>query len=96
MLFHVRLTIKIPHDIAPEKIAQLRAKESELAKELQLQKKWLDLWRVVGKWSSISIFDVESPAELHDILNSLPLFPFMETEVTALCQHPGSIEHQKV
>jgi muconolactone D-isomerase len=28
---------------------------------------------------------------LHEILNSLPLYPFMEVDVTALCRHPGAI-----
>jgi muconolactone D-isomerase len=29
--------------------------------------------------------------ELHDILSTLPLFPFMEIAVSALCRHPSSI-----
>jgi muconolactone D-isomerase len=92
MLFHVSLTVRIPHDADPEVVKKLAAEEHERAKELQLQKKWLHLWRVAGKYANISIFDVESPAELHEILNSLPLYRFMEAEVTALCRHPGSIE----
>jgi muconolactone D-isomerase len=92
MLFHVSITIQIPHGADPEKIAQLSAQEHERAKELQLQGKWLHLWRVVGKRANVSIFNVESPAELHEILNSLPLYPFMEIEVSALCHHPGSLE----
>ena len=35
---------------------------------------------------------MDSPAELHDILNSLPFYPFMEIDVTALCRHPGALE----
>ncbi len=70
----------------------IRAGIRRLQTELQLQHKWTHLWRVVGKYTNISIFNVESPAELHEILNSLPLYPFMEIEVTALCQHPGSLE----
>jgi muconolactone D-isomerase len=49
----------------------------------------------VGKFANVSVFDVESPTELHDILNSLPLYPFMEVEVTALCRHPGALEPVK-
>jgi muconolactone D-isomerase len=94
MLFHVSMSVRIPHDTAPEKLDQLSAQEHERAKELQLQGKWLHLWRVVGKYANISIFHVESPSELHDILNSLPLYPFMEIEVTALCRHPGSLEKE--
>ena len=73
MLFHVRIDIRIPHDIDPERLRELNAREHERAKELQLQRKWMHLWRIAGKYANISIFDVESPAELHEILNSLPL-----------------------
>ena len=92
MLFHVSIAVRIPHDVDPEKIKDLSAQEHERAKELQQQGKWLHLWRVAGKYANVSVFKVESPAELHDILNSLPLYPFMEIEVTALCHHPGSLE----
>jgi muconolactone D-isomerase len=92
MLFHVNIVVRIPHDADPEKIKDLSAQEHERAKELQQQGKWLHLWRVAGKYANVSVFKVGSPAELHDILNSLPLYPFMEVEVTALCRHPGSLE----
>ena len=92
MLFHVSITVRVPHDVDAETIKQMSAKEHERALELQRQRKWLHLWRVAGKWSNISVFEVESPAELHEILGSLPLYPFMDVDVTALCQHPGSLE----
>jgi muconolactone D-isomerase len=95
MLFHVHIDVHVPRDLAPEKLIQLSEREHERAKELQLQGKWTHLWRVAGKFSNISIFDVEDPAELHDVLNSLPLYPFMEVVVTALCKHPGSLELNK-
>jgi muconolactone D-isomerase len=34
---------------------------------------------------------VASHDELHSILSSLPLFPFMIMKVTALCRHPSSV-----
>ncbi len=92
MLFHVSITVRIPHDAKADEVRALSAQEHERAKELQLQGKWLHLWRVAGQYANISIFDVESPAELHEILNSLPLYRFMEVEVTALCRHPGALE----
>lgn len=53
--------------------------------------RWRHIWRVVGHYANISIFDVESPTELHAILNGLPLFPYMTIEVNALCPHPSSV-----
>jgi muconolactone D-isomerase len=91
MLFHVTITVQMPHDVDPEKVQQLGAREHERAAELQRQGKWLHLWRVAGKWANVSVFKVDSPAELHSILESLPLYPFMDIEVAALCRHPGSL-----
>jgi muconolactone D-isomerase len=34
---------------------------------------------------------VVSPDELHDLLVSLPLFEYMDIEVTALARHPSAI-----
>jgi muconolactone D-isomerase len=86
------MEVRLPHDADPQKTKQLGELEHERAKQLQQQGKWIHLWRVVGKYANISVFEVESPAELHEILSSLPLFPFMELEVIALCRHPGSLE----
>jgi muconolactone D-isomerase len=91
MLFHVAIAVRIPHDVDPDMVKQLGAREHQRAAELQQQGKWLHLWRVAGKWANVSIFKVESPSELHEILASLPLRPYMEVEVTALCRHPGSL-----
>lgn len=91
MLFHVTIAVRMPHDVVPEKVKQLGALEHERAAELQREGKWLHLWRVAGKWANVSIFKVESPAELHQILESLPLYAYMDAEVAALCRHPGSL-----
>jgi muconolactone D-isomerase len=91
MLFQVTMQIHIPHDADQEKIRNLSAAEMKLAQNLQRQGKWLHLWRVAGKWANISIFDVDSNDELHEILSTLPLFPFMALEVTPLSKHPASI-----
>ena len=91
MLFHVRMDVAIPRDLDPEERARLVATEKARALELQRAGTWVHIWRVVGQYRNTSIFDVESAAELHELLTGLPLFPFMEIEVTALCRHPSSI-----
>jgi muconolactone D-isomerase len=95
MLFHVQIAIRIPPGADPQKISELSTREIALAKELQISGKWRHIWRIAGKWANISIFDVTDPDELHDILSSLPLYPYMEIEVMALCRHPASIAHDK-
>ena len=91
MLFHVRMDVHLPHDMSAEVADGLRAAERERAWEIQRSGKWPHLWRVAGRYSNVSIFDVPGNAELHDLLSTLPLFPYMEVKVTALCRHPSSI-----
>ncbi len=91
MLFHVKMDVRIPHDFSPEAAVRLKATEKERSQELQRSGKWRHLWRIAGQYSNISIFDVSGPQELHDILSTLPLFPFMDIAVTPLCRHPSSI-----
>ena len=95
MLFHVRMTVRVPHDVDAAKIKEIGEREHAVAAELQRQGTWLHLWRVVGQFTNISIFKVGTPAELHAILESLPFHPFMEVEVTALCQHPGALHEDE-
>ncbi|MEN3977689.1 muconolactone Delta-isomerase [Acinetobacter sp. CWB-B33] len=91
MLFCVEMTVSIPLDSDPVKMDEIKKSEKERAIELQKSGKWPHLWRVTGKYSNISIFDVESNDELHSLLMSLPLFPYMDIKVTALSKHPSSI-----
>ena len=91
MLFHVTMDVRIPHDADPERITELKALEKARAHELQQSGVWRHLWRVAGRYSNVSIFDVPNNADLHEILSGLPLFPFMDIQVTALCRHPSSI-----
>ena len=91
MLFHVRMDVAIPRDLDPTERDKLLATEKARAQELQRRGTWVHLWRVVGRYSNISVFDVASPDELHDILCSLPLFPHMKMRVTALAKHPSKI-----
>ncbi|WP_305728918.1 muconolactone Delta-isomerase family protein, partial [Pseudomonas sp. NBRC 111131] len=45
MLFHVKMTVKLPADMDPAKATQLKADEKELAQRLQREGTWRHLWR---------------------------------------------------
>ncbi|AJR23655.1 MULTISPECIES: muconolactone Delta-isomerase [Sphingobium] len=91
MLFHVTMDVHVPHGCDPARFEQLKAAEKARFQQLQRDGTWRHIWRVVGRYSNVSIFDVEDNAQLHDLLTSLPLYPFMEVKVTALCRHPSSL-----
>lgn len=91
MLYHVRMDVHIPLDLPAETASQIKATEKAYSQELQRQGKWRHIWRISGQYSNISIFDVESHEELHNILQGLPLYPYMVIEVMPLNRHPSSI-----
>jgi len=91
MLFQVRMDVKIPAHLSETEVNDLKSREKTLAQQLQQSGKWRHLWRIAGQYANTSIFDVASNEELHNLLLSLPLYPFMQIEVTPLCRHPSSI-----
>ena len=91
MLFQVEMDVRLPRDFPAEKAEALKQIERARAQELQRAGIWRHLWRVAGRYSNVSIFDVSGPQDLHDILSSLPLFPFMDMRITPLCRHPSSV-----
>jgi muconolactone D-isomerase len=94
MLYHVTMEVRLPPDLDPAAAERLKADEKAMALQLQRDGKWLHLWRIVGRYANVSIFDVDSHDELHTILSGLPLFPFMDLEVTALARHPSALTQE--
>lgn len=92
MLFHVRMDVRIPHDMDLTVREETVAREKAYSQELQRSGKWPQIWRIVGEYSNFSIFDVESNDELHQILSGLPLFPYMDIKVTPLATHPSDVK----
>ncbi|MBT0667331.1 muconolactone Delta-isomerase [Novosphingobium profundi] len=91
MLFMVEMDVNIPLDFDAEEAAAIKAREKAYFQELQKAGTWRHIWRKVGLYSNVSIFDVESNTVLHDTLMGLPLYPFMTMTITPLCRHPSSL-----
>ncbi|WP_439548936.1 muconolactone Delta-isomerase [Falsiroseomonas sp.] len=91
MLYHIRMDVHVPRDMDPAEFARLKAAEKTRAEALQREGKWRHLWRIAGAYANYSVFDVADHDELHAILGTLPLFPFMDIQVTPLARHPSAI-----
>ncbi|GAB3297776.1 muconolactone Delta-isomerase [Parasphingorhabdus pacifica] len=91
MLFAVKMDVNLPPDMDPEVKADTLAREKAYSQELQKSGVWRHIWRCAGQYSNISILDVESNDRLHEVLSQLPLFPYMDMEVTPLATHPSDI-----
>ena len=91
MLFKVEMVVNIPPDADPSVMDAIKKQEKEYSQNLQKSGKWRHIWRLAGQYANVSIFDVESNEELHNLLLALPLYPYMEMNVEALCRHPSSV-----
>lgn len=91
MLYLVRMDVRIPADADQNLINDIKEREKAYSQDLQRQGAWRHIWRVVGEYANYSVFDVESNDALHDLLSKLPLFPYMQIQVTPLAQHPSAI-----
>ena len=90
MLYMAHMRVNPPHP-PTEDFLERKVREKAMALELQASGVWPHLWRVAGEYSNYSVFDVKDHDELHRILTSLPLFPYLEIEVTPLATHPSSL-----
>lgn len=91
MLFMVEMTVQLPPSMPVDEAEDLKTREKELSQQLQRDGRWRHLWRIAGRYANVSIFDVASGDELHELISGLPLFPYMDVRVTALAHHPSAI-----
>jgi muconolactone D-isomerase len=91
MLFMAEMEVRLPPDMDPGQADELRAREREYSQAAQRDGRWAHLWRVAGRYANVSILDVESVDELHELLSGLPLFPYLDIRVTPLARHPNTI-----
>lgn len=91
MVYVVEMDVHIPETWSEEKLADVVAREKECSQKWQSSGKWKYLWRVAGRYSNISVLEVDGPDELHQIISSLPLFPYMTIKVTSVCKHANAL-----
>jgi len=88
----VHMDVKLPAGMPAAEAAEIKAMEKDYSQQLQRSGKWPEIWRVVGEYANYSIFDVDSNDELHEILQNLPLFPYMDISVVPLAKHPSDVK----
>ena len=87
MEFLARVEQNISPELDPEKLAEVKAAEKVRGQELVDAGKLLRIWRLPGRRAVMALYDVESADELHELISSLPLFPWMDVTITPLGGH---------
>jgi muconolactone D-isomerase len=86
--FMVSIEIDLPADLAEEDRAALVAAEAERGRELAAAGSIVRIWRVPGRRANVGIWKAPDADVLHAAIASLPMFPYLDIEVTALATHP--------
>lgn len=84
----VEIRVHIPPEIPPSRRKELMAAELLRGRELRSAGTIQRIWRIPGALANVGIWQAADVTELQDRIASLPLFPYMDTLVTALAEHP--------
>ncbi len=87
MEYLARIEQHLSPDIDPERLAAVKAAEGVRGAELVAAGKLRRIWRIPGRRAVMALYRVDGPEELHEVLSSLPLFPWMDIEITPLGAH---------
>jgi muconolactone D-isomerase len=87
MEFLVRIDIDIPLDTSPERKQELLDAETARARELMTAGVIVRIWRLPGRTANVGVWAVPDATALHEVLTSMPLFPYFTVQVEALAVH---------
>jgi muconolactone D-isomerase len=87
--FLVRIEINLPADLDEQDREQLVAAEAKRGRELIADGTMVRIWRLPGRRANVGIWSAPDADALHAAITSLPMFPYLDVEVTALAIHPN-------
>ena len=87
--FFTTFTIAPAAGTPAEAVDDARAREAVRARELAVDGKLRRLWALPGKGRALGLWQAYDDAELRAIVTTLPLDPYMTTEIMPLTEHPS-------
>jgi muconolactone D-isomerase len=87
MDFLVQIQVNLPPGIDATERARLVDTEAIRGRELKEQGAIVNIWRIPGRMANVGIWSAPDATVLHDALTSLPMFPYIDAQVTALAKH---------
>jgi muconolactone D-isomerase len=93
MEFLVHIEVDLPPGFPVEEEEEaLRAAEADRGRQLIADGQLVRIWRRPGRRANVSLYEAKDATELHDLLSSLPLWPWMNIRVEPLATHPLELD----
>jgi muconolactone D-isomerase len=86
--FLVDITVRLPPALAAEERLELMRAERVRGRELIEAGAIQHIWRIPGALRNVSVWRAQDATELHELITSIPAYPYCEVHVTALATHP--------
>jgi muconolactone D-isomerase len=93
--FLVQITVAMPPDMANTRRDEIVAAERARGQELVASGNIKAIWRIPGGWRNVGVWDAADATQLHDLITSLPAYPWLTAEVTPLALHPLGRVHER-
>ena len=87
--FLTTFTVAIPGGTPSQAVAAAEADEAGRTRELARQGHLERLWALDGEGRALGLWRAQDASEMQAIVKSLPLDPWMTTEITPLTPHPS-------
>lgn len=88
MEFLVNIKFLWPDSVGQDERERLRKLEAARAAELAEAGHLRRMWRVPGRRENWGLWEAPDATELHRILTSLPIWPYMDVSVHGMAAHP--------
>jgi muconolactone D-isomerase len=95
MLFMVKIVVRLPGDWPKEKLEEINKRETARSMQMVREGKLKRIFRIVGQRANFSIWETETPEQLHETLTSMPLHPYMDITVTPIMKHTTTAAWEK-
>jgi muconolactone delta-isomerase len=90
--FLTTFTFNVPTDASPQAVQATEAREAQRTRELGEQGHLLRLWRLPAEASqgrTLGLWRADDPAQMQEILRSLPFDAWLIVQTTPLTAHPS-------
>jgi muconolactone delta-isomerase len=87
--FFTTFTIAPAAGTPAESVDDASAREAVRARELAVDGKLRRLWALPGEGRNLGLWQAYDETEMREIVKTLPLDPYMTTEITPLTPHPS-------